>query len=286
MSIILLASYPKSGNTWMRALLSNYLSESDEPVSINKLVGISLFSRHYFDENLGLSSAIMTYDEILQHRPKCHELLAMDVESVSFAKTHEPYICSQEGNPLFSPESISGVIYIIRNPLDIVISYAHHNQCEINRSIGIMNDGKAMLSDRHSGIFPALPQLVSDWSRNVSSWLDQDTLPMKIVSYESMHKNPDRVLSETIDFCGLDQDQAKLVQAVENSSFDNLQVQEAVVEFKMKQPTAPNFFRKGEVGDWKATLSDEQVRCIIERHGTVMERLGYLDGQDVHYAKP
>ncbi len=260
----------------MRSLLSNYLDESGEPVSINALVNTPLHSRDYFDDCLGLSSALMTYNEILRHRPGLHTLLAEEVESVSFSKTHETCQHFPDGMPLFSPQSFSGVIHIVRNPLDIAVSYAHHLQCDINRAIKIMSDPAAMYHDLRDNISPELPHLVSDWSTNVSSWLDQEALPMKVVSYEAMHANPHAVLTDVIAFCGLPQHREKLNQAIENSCFHRLQEQENQVGFNERQPTAPSFFRKGQVGDWKDSLTADQARLIVERHGAVMDRLGYL----------
>ena len=284
MSLMLLASYPKSGNTWMRVLLSNYLAD-DEPVSINALVNVALQSRHEFDERLGLSSWAMTPDEILLHRPRFHELQAADLDSPSFAKVHECYLRLPDGEPLFPRTAFASVVCIVRNPLDIVVSYAHHMQTSIDRTIEFMAERRAMLSPPRFDGRTQLPIPISDWSGNVSSWLNQDELPRILVRYERLHANPDAVFSEVVSFAGLPMDRERLVKAVENSRFQRLREQEDRVGFRERQPTAPNFFRKGLIGDWRNVLSRKQVQCLVERHGPVMAELGYLDEAEKFLAR-
>ena len=280
MSLMLLASYPKSGNTWMRVLLSNYLADNDEPVSINALVGVALQNRHEFDERLGLSSWAMTPDEVLLHRPRFHELLAADLESASFAKVHERHLRLPDGAPLFSRKAFAGAVCIVRNPLDVAVSYAHHMQTSIDRTIEFMGEPRAMLSPPRFDGGTQLPIPISDWSGNVSSWLSQDELPMKLVSYERLHAEPEAVFSEVSSFAGLPADEERLVKAVERSRFQRLREQEDRVGFQGRQPSAPSFFRKGMVGDWRNVLSRRQVQSLIERHGPVMAELGYLEGAE------
>ncbi len=277
MSLIPLASYPKSGNTWMRVLLSNYMAEEAEPVSINALAGGNIGSRHQFDERLGLSSAAMTGDEILLHRPRFHESLAAEADSPVFAKTHEPFQRLPDGASLFAPPSFSGAVCIFRNPLDVAVSFAHHLQCGIGRVIEIMGDPEAYLGPNRSGIYPMLPSLISDWSGNVSSWLDQKELPVQAVRYEDLHTDTETVLEAVADFAGLAPNPARLTLAVENSRFHRLSEQEKRVGFGERPPNLPNFFRKGRIGDWRSVLSRDQVRRVVERHGPAMARLGYLD---------
>ena len=79
MTIIWLASYPKSGNTWLRAILTNYLNQDKQPASINELIGGSgAVSRHEFDELLGLESSDLRPDESEQYRPLFYKLLASE----------------------------------------------------------------------------------------------------------------------------------------------------------------------------------------------------------------
>lgn len=285
MSLILLASYPKSGNTWMRVLLSNYLADNDEPVSINALVGVVLQSRHEFDERLGLSSWALTPDEILLHRPRFHELQAADLDSPSFAKVHEYYLRLPDGGPLFPRTAFASVVCIVRNPLDIVVSYAHHMQTSIDRTIEFMAERQAMLSPPRFDGGTQLPIPISDWSGNISSWLNQDELPMKLVRYEHLHADPEAVFSDVVSFAGLPMDRERLVKAVGNSRFQRLREQEDRVGFQGRQPTAPNFFRKGLIGDWRNVLSRKQVQCLVERHGPVMAELGYLDEAEKFLAR-
>lgn len=277
MPLILLASYPKSGNTWIRALLSNYLAEDGKPVSINALAGAGIHNRHWFDERLGLSSSAMTGDEILLHRPCFHELKAGEADSPAFAKTHEPYLFLPGGAPLFSPPSVAGAIYAVRNPLDIAVSYAHHRQTGVGRTIRHMGNPRADLAGSSTSITSSLPHPISTWSRNVSSWLDQKELPIALVSYENLHADAETVLRTAVALAGMIPDTARLARAVENSRFRRLREQEEERGFHEKQPTAPSFFRKGRIGDWRSVLSREQVRRLVDEHGPIMARLGYLD---------
>ncbi len=110
MPLILLASYPKSGNTWMRALLTNYLSGSAEPASINALVGFDLYSRWRFDELTGLSSSIMTDAEFLSCRSRYFAVRAAEADGDApvFVKTHEPQLRLPGGDLLF-PEGAAAM---------------------------------------------------------------------------------------------------------------------------------------------------------------------------------
>ena len=91
MSIVWLASYPKSGNTWLRAVLTNYLRDDREPASINALVGGPVASdRETFSEIVGLDSSDLTPEEILRHRPLFHELLARELAQELAAGVQAP----------------------------------------------------------------------------------------------------------------------------------------------------------------------------------------------------
>ena len=275
--MILLASYPKSGSTWLRALLSNFLTDGNEPVSINALITSNILNRHLFDECLGLSSAAMTDDEIQHYRPCFHEFLAAEAVAPVFAKVHQPFLHLPDGEPVFSPTAISGAVCIVRNPLDVAVSLAHHLQWNIDRTIAAMGDREWDISNPRGGIHTTLPDPYCDWSGNVSSWLDQDELSVHLLSYESLQADPAATLEGVVAFAGLSPAPERLAGAVENSRFHKLLDQEQRDGFKEKQPTAPSFFRKGQVGDWRNVLSQCQVRQLVARHGPVMARLGYLD---------
>ena len=296
MSIVWLASYPKSGNTWLRAVLTNYLRDDGEPASINALAGEPVVSdRETFSEIVGLDSSDMTPDEILRHRPLFHELLAGELarrraspaqsteapsreRAPAFVKVHDAYIHAGDSAPLFPKVATSAVVYLVRNPLDVAVSYAHHRQKPIDDTVRQMNNPAAVEGKVAGGIHVQLPQLLTTWSGHVVSWLDQEELPVHVVRYEDLLADPMAGFGAIVRFAGFRRDEpsARLARAIDHAAFSRLRAQEEDSGFSEKQPTAPSFFRAGVVGSWRTALTSRQVQALVDAHGTVMARFGYL----------
>ena len=284
--VLWIAAYPKSGTTWTRVVLTNYLQ--DEPASINALIGSwGASSRDRFDELIGIDSAALRPDELEHYLPAFRELLARSLSGrppggtgehgsqPHFAKTHEAYR-SAVGRARFSPRGTAGVVYLVRNPLDVAVSYAHHLQLPIDQTIEWMNDPAADEAPAGRNIRRLLPNPLSTWSNHVSSWLAQRDLRMHAVRYEDLLADPHAGFGAIIRFAGLAFDEARLDRAIAHAAFPRLQAQEAESGYRERQPTAPSFFRAGVAGSWRTALTHEQVAALVDAHGPVMQRLGYL----------
>lgn len=274
--IFWLASYPKSGNTWLRALLTNYWRDGEQPADINELDARSIaVDRYYFDETLGIQSSDMRPDEIEFYRPQFYREIA-DGRDPVFIKVHDAYTRNLEGEPLFPMDISASVIYIIRNPLDITISYAHHADKSVDEMI------KLMASDMHGfnltadKIYTTLPSKLLSWSHHVSSWVNEADLNIHIVRYEDMLDNPVSAFSNILLFIGLELDAARIQKAINFSNFESLKTQENNYGFAEKQPSAHSFFHKGTSGSWRESLSTNQVASIVKNHRQIMGQFGYL----------
>ena len=122
--IIWLASYPKSGNTWFRFFLRALLNENE---TRGCEMGMAS-SREVFDDYTGICSSDLTNDEIDSLRPGVYEQVVADAEKLPiFAKTHDACTNLADGEPMLSRKATAGAIYLIRNPLDVAVSFAYHS---------------------------------------------------------------------------------------------------------------------------------------------------------------
>ena len=312
MSIVWLASYPKSGNTWLRAMLTNYLIENGEPASINALLGSSIANdRELFSEFVGLDSSDMAPDDVLRYRPLFHELLARELAEPpaggcrypsqstgmlprgcgpAFIKIHDAYTHTRDGAALFPKSATAGVVYLVRNPMDVAVSYAYHRHRSIDDTVQWMNEPRAVESMVAGGITERLPELLTTWSGHVSSWLDQEALPVHVVRYEDLLADPMAGFGAILRFVGLGRDDtsgnasSRLARAVDHAALPRLRAQEAESWFYGKPPMAPSFFRAGVAGAWRNALTPRQVQVLVDAHGPVMARLGYLREAEVFLA--
>lgn len=274
--IVWLASYPKSGNTWVRIFLNNYVSEDAEPAGINDLDdGLHAASRELFERLTGLESTELTAAEIDRARPAMYRQWAIESEVPLFVKVHDAWRRNDRGQPIFPAEATALALYIVRNPLDIVASLANHYALSCDEAIDVMGDKDRVLAASLRQAAPQLRQFVSSWSGHVHSWLDVAGLPLHVVRYEDMMQAPAKTFGALVQATGLALELDKLEKAVGNSTFERLRNQEARQGFKERLSRSGPFFRRGRAGGWREELTAEQVKRVMADHGSMMQRFGY-----------
>lgn len=278
-NIVWLASYPKSGNTWVRTLLTCLLKDtSTEQPLINELIAPVMASRDIIDEHLLLETSELTQDEIESYTPLAlRELSRSLTYHPFFMKTHTAYTHTTKGEPIYPADVSIGTIYIVRNILDVIVSYAHHNTDTIEHTISNAALEDFLLLNRTDDIRPQVPQKLLSWSRHVQSWKNQSEIPVLFIRYEDLFNDTFNIFKEIIAFSGLTATDEEIENAIRHSSFDALQQQEKKFGFRERKGKESIFFRKGKIGSWRESLSDEQVKRIIQEHREVMLQLGYID---------
>jgi hypothetical protein len=282
-----LASYPKSGNTWMRILLANLLATDGVPIRINaiRMSNAIAASRLLFDALLLIDSGLLTQDEIDSLRPRVHEQSARgaapdfgpaDLPAVRFTKVHDAYTLTAKGEPLLAGAGgADGAIVIVRDPRDVAASLAYHLDMPIDEVIAFMAMPRAAFPNSRRTIH--LRQRLLAWHLHVASWLDQDDIPVHLVRYEDMLSDTPAVLRSVAAFAGIDVPDEAIDRAVRFSAFAELQRQERQEGFRETPLRVQHrrFFRRGEAGAWRHELTAEQVARIEAVQGPMMRRLGY-----------
>lgn len=273
-NLVWLASYPKSGNTWMRAFLHNLFRDPSQPMNINQLAG----SLSQGESSLGWYRLIdsrpvsaWTVEDISRMRPMVHKLIAQGQEGSIFCKTHNALV-TVRGQPTVNQAVSGGAIYIVRNPLDVVISFADFQGVTIDVAIAIMAtpNFETPIGERNAS------EILGSWSQHVESWTGNENPRLHIVRYEDLIASPTRTFGEVTKFLGLKTSRDRLERAIKNSSFKVLQNQEQKFGFAERPAHQERFFRKGTSGQWRKELSDEQVARICETQREQMARFGYL----------
>lgn len=278
--IVWLASYPKSGNTWFRAFLTNLIHGGEQPVDINAFDTTNFAARPNYDRALGWETSDLTPAEVQSARLAVQEVIAREKDAVF--KVHEAFNDPRNGQPLFSVPATRAVLYFLRHPLDVAVSFSHHRGKELDDTIARMNNPVAVMAGKADEMDLQLPQPLGSWSSHVRSWVDAPGLPVHALRYEDMLTRPHEVFTAACRFAGFPDDPARVARALDHSRFEVLQQQEQARGFRESHGGGA-FFRKGQAGGWREVLSPAQVAAIVQTHGDVMRRFGYLnaDGSPV-----
>lgn len=275
--IVWLASYPKSGNTWLRALLTNLCLDTSTPADINRLHGGPIASaRAVFDDAVGVEASDLTPAEIERYRPAVYRRLAAQSDDPLFLKIHDAFTYNPDGYPLIPKEVTQGVLYLIRNPFDVVVSFSHHLHVSVDTAIDYLSNANYSFFNDPSRLHEQLRQRLLTWSGHVRSWVDEPGLRVHVMRYEDMHRRPFETFTSAARFVGLPAAPTRLQRAILFSRFQTLQHQEQEHGFREKPTGVEAFFRQGQVGSWRKVLGPDQVKRIIQDHQPVMQRFGYL----------
>lgn len=286
---IWLASYPKSGNTWFRLLMANL--HGDEGADINRLPpgpGIA-GSRVSFDRVMLVASGLLTHEECDLLRPAAYRAMAnMDapdpdgpdegLEDALFVKTHDAWTDNGAGQSILGgADAAAGAILIVRDPRDVVASFANHSGETLDAMIAFMADRAASFSGRRDGQPLQMRQTLLDWSGFQASWLDQHEIPLHLIRYEDLQADAPGELIRAMAFAGIAIDPEKARRAADFARFGAVRAQEAATGFA-EAPcgrTGVTFFRRGVSGGWRDELSADQAWRVETAHAVMMARLGY-----------
>lgn len=273
----LIASYPKSGNTWVRIALEAMLHPESEP-DINALSIAMMANQTWLEERLGLDPLELTPSELAAVRPQVFSDAAAELRQPAFLKVHDAFLPDHGAAAApYAREAIAGVIYLVRDPRDVAVSYACHRGKMLAQAVDDICNPGFRLSWPDSNRARQIGQLASSWSRHVESWVYRAALPLLVQRYEDMLADPGAAFTAIARFAGLMVDERGIQRAVAATAFDKLRAAEAQHGFKERHrdATAP-FFRSGKAGGWKDELPSELAARLVQAHGPVMRDFGYL----------
>jgi hypothetical protein len=271
--LLWIASYPKSGNTWVRAFLHNYIRRPEAPYDINRLTDLTAADinaprYHRYDPRPASQYSIA---DVQRMRPKVHRDLTKLDSTLVFVKTHNARL-RVAGVPLITTEVTAGAIYIVRDPRDVAVSYSYHRGSSIDETIAFMADPEAAIGGTDSKVY----EKFSSWSEHVHSWTSRPDPNIRFLRYEDMIRSPGSAFGPLLTWLGENPPPDRLERAIRFSSFDELHGQEQAKGFKERvaESTAP-FFGTGRPGHWREVLTPAQQARIERDHGTMMHRIGY-----------
>jgi aryl sulfotransferase len=269
-----LASYPKSGNTWLRLLIQSALS-GGAPVDINAItIGpVIAQNRHRFDQITGIAAADLTDQEILAWRPFILRAIAAELDGPYIAKSHARQMTLPNGDLLHPSDVSLKAVVLVRDPRSVAPSLARHIGRSLDEAITIMGT-KCICRGRS---FDKASDLLVDpwgsWSEHVASWSDQPGMPVLVIRYEDLGVRPHDTLRSVLDFLGHAVTAATIARAVAACDIGLLRAQETTAGFREWRETDRVFFGAEPS---QAPLSPAQIARLKADHGLWMTRWGYV----------
>jgi hypothetical protein len=276
--IVFIASYMKSGNTWMRAMICSLLNKGD--FELKDLKKIKLFSQETFFSKISgakfQDNGNYDFNFISNNWINAQKIINENTtDDIKFFKTHS--VRGVVNNNYFTNENVcKGYIYLIRDPRDIAISLSKHMNVSIDEAIDIMLFQKNFVTN----VFK-VNEAVCTWKEHVKSWISFKKVPCLIIKYEDMVKNNIEAIQQVVNFLKILYENKITInneiinKVFNNTSFNNLQKLENKDGF-IEATKKNNFFRKGTSEQWKTILSKSQKGLIERELKDLMQSLKYL----------
>ena len=266
--IIWIASYPKSGNTWVRSFVTAYYFCENGIFDIDKLILIQDYpNKQFFKETVKKG-------EIHKHWDSSQKNICSE-KKVKFLKTHNSLITAF-GNNFTKPEYSLGVIHVIRDPRNIITSLKNHYDFETyERALKFMQDENKVLEDYPHLKNYAKTNIINSWRINYQSWMSNKNFRRLTIRYEDMIENPQQTFEKLVVFINTlmrfkDKiDPKKLSNAIETTNFKSLQDIENQGKFSenvysLKDNKKIKFFYQGPENDWKKNLDKNMLKRMNE----------------------
>ena len=282
--IFWIASYPKSGNTWLRTLISSYYYSDDGIYSENLIKRIRQFPEKMHFTDFDYNQNIVT--DTSRFWIKAQEKINKD-KKLKFFKTHNAFGALNNNHFTDNKNSI-GVIYIIRDPRNVITSLMNHYELDNEQAIKWMTNEKNYIydvinfdEDGYSDF-----QFISSWNTNYKSWLLQKKIPIKFIKYEDLLNQTFTVFKDVINFINITTRNNekikidKLKNSINSTFFDKLQYMEKKNVFSESITSKKNnkkipFFNMGPKNDWKKVLDKNLINRLNDHFEKNLIELSY-----------
>ena len=261
--IIWLASYPKSGNTLVRSILASLIYSKDGNFNFNLLKKIDQYPQKKHFE--GLTDKYGNLLELSKFWVFSQDKLNAD-KKLKFLKTHH-LRCGINNYTFTNKNNTNGVIYIVRDPRDVVISYARHSSYSIEDcSVDMMTSDNCIFTNKN------LISLLGSWSDHYNSWT-KNNKNLLLIKYEDLLSNKKKETKKIINFINnftnISISNEKINNCLNTTTFENMQHMEEKGLFTEnnideKIGKKIKFFNKGKKNEWKNIL-DYKIRIEIEK---------------------
>ena len=281
--IIWIASYPKSGNTWVRALLSYYFFSKQNKFQFSLLKNIPNFNVTDFIRN---KEAIKSDKDIIKNWLPIQRYINDKFKRNLLFKTHNACI-NINGNQFTNNTVSAGCIYVVRDPRNIITSYKNFEDKSYENMIKMMFNEKSYLLSNEStmknfGIKGV--EIISSWAKHYTSWVHNDLkIPICLIKYENLLENPSKEFLKIFNFLKKINnekqtiiDKKRLQNTISETSFENLKHLENTDGFIEKQNRKIKFFNQGKNNDWNKILPKQISKQIKDQFLTEMKELGYV----------
>jgi hypothetical protein len=276
--IVWLASYPKSGNTWLRAFLYQIVRitngiprEEDELNRLDRASGYEAKLFGLFEQYIGKPLEQASRLEVMGVRPLVQLAVADRMATVAMLKTHN-LLGEIGGTSTVNMAASAGAIYIVRDPRDVAPSLAKHLGATIDEAITVMATPGFATDNSPETAF----EIWGSWSEHVASWAIEPSKAVLVVRYEDMLASPTETFGHIMRHLRQQPTPEQLAEAIELSSFDKLQKLEDEARFREVSPRAERFFVSGKSGGWREKLTAEQAARIESDHRQQMQNFGYF----------
>ena len=275
--IIWITSYPKSGNTWVRALLSAYLYSKDGLFNFNLLDNIPQFPNDYYLKSFLKKS----------NNPK--EVFKYWIDSqikinsnnkTNVLKTHNA-LCTINSFGFTNRANTVGAIYVVRDPRNVITSLSNHYDISLNEAFEFITNKRKIIFENTPGDI----QYIGDWAGHYSSWKNTNYFPKIIIKYEDLITNTKKTFLKILSFLGkeneINKNKIKIRKVINSCQFDVLKKMEEKDGFlesmySKKNQKKINFFNLGKNNNWKNDLNSSLVKKIENNFKPEMTELGYI----------
>ena len=282
--IIWLASYPKSGNTYVRAFLSAYYFSENGQFDFSQISNIEQFPHEKF-----FKQKVNSISEASRQWLPIQREIIKD-KKIRFFKTHS-FLGNYQNNEFTSPETTLGAVYIVRDPRNVLTSLKNHYSFDDDKALEMITDkSRSLMSNNGSH---ASLNFISSWAENYLSWFKDSRFRRLFIKYEDLITNKYETFRDIIVFTNTLMNKVegvnklKLQKAIESTNFNDLKKKEISETFDGSQSSFKSwrkfhsenknlFFNLGPENNWKKILKTKISNKIEISFEKEMKKLGYL----------